>query len=89
MPVDTCAPRLGGAAMIEYHVTNRDIQCYAQSNGNGTYSGRVAISVQAGPYNDSVVREWPEGENFQSAEEAARAAMQCAQRAFPPQRSKA
>jgi hypothetical protein len=75
--------------MLEFHVSNRDIQCYAQSNGNGTYSGRVAITVQAGPYNDSCIREWPEGENFRSPEEAAQAAMQCAQRAFPPPRLKA
>ena len=75
--------------MLEFHVSNRDIRCYAQSNGNGTYSGRVSITVQAGPYSDRVVREWPGGANFRSPEEAARAAMQCAQRAFPPQRSKA
>jgi hypothetical protein len=88
-PIDTCAPQIRGAAMIEYHVTNRDILCYAESNGNGTYSGRVAIAVRAGPYSDRVVREWPNGENFRSPKEAARAAMRCAQRAYPPQRPKA
>ena len=72
--------------MREYHATNRDIQCYAESNRNGTYGGRVAITVQAGPYSGSLVREWPEGENFRSPEEATEAAMQCARRAFPPPR---
>ncbi len=71
---------------MTYRPTNRAIECYAQSNGNGTYGGRVAITVQAGPYSGSVVREWPDGENFRSPQEATEAAMQCARRAFPPPR---